>query len=113
MSEDIRDQLQPGMKVRIHQRITEEDTLGNENTRTQIFDGMIISRKHGTEKGATITIRKKVDEYGVEKIFPVYSPIIEEVELVRKMKVCQSQPYYLRDHDKKLDEDKDFEPTQA
>lgn len=113
MSENIRDQLQPGMQVRIHQKVTEEDTLGNENTRTQIFEGMIISRKHGTEQGATITIRKEVSGVGVEKIFPVYSPIIEDIEVLRKMELSQSQPYYLRNHDKKLDEDKDFEATQA
>ncbi|MFB6226328.1 MAG: 50S ribosomal protein L19 [Candidatus Paceibacteria bacterium] len=114
MSEDnIRDKIEPGMVVRLKQRIHEQDAYGNENERTQIFEGMVISRKHGTEKGATMTIRKEVSGVGVEKIFPIYSPIIEEIKIVRNMEVKQSQPYYLRDYDKRLDEQETEQKEEA
>ncbi|MFB6181933.1 MAG: 50S ribosomal protein L19 [Candidatus Magasanikbacteria bacterium] len=101
----IRDNIEPGMEIRLKQRIHEKDAYGNENERTQIFEGTVISRKHGTEKGATMTIRKVVSGVGVEKIYPIYSPIIEEIEILKNQKVRQSQPYYLRDQDKKLKEE--------
>ncbi len=104
----IRDQIEPGMEIRLKQRIKEQDAYGNENERTQIFEGMVISRKHGQEKGATMTIRKVVNGVGVEKIYPIYSPIIEEIKILRQKDVNQAQPYYLRNYGKRL-KDKEVE----
>jgi large subunit ribosomal protein L19 len=74
--------LKPGDTVRIHQKITE-----GEKSRIQIFEGMIIARKHGDEAGGTLTVRKVIDGVGVERIFPIYSPNIDKIEPVRKAKI--------------------------
>jgi len=104
---DIRDDLKSGMIVRVHQKIKETNTKGEEKERIQIFEGIILAIKHGNEPGSTITVRKVSNGVGVEKIFPVYSPIVERIELVRQMKVRQARPFYIRSHKKKLKEVKE------
>lgn len=84
--------IKPGWTIRINQRIKE-----GEKTRVQAFEGMVISQKHGTEAGGTITVRKVSDGIGVEKTFPLYLPSIESVKIVRKTKVRRAKLYYLRD----------------
>jgi len=84
--------IKPGWTIRVSQRIKE-----GEKTRLQAFEGMVISQKHGSEAGATITVRKVSDDIGVEKIFPIYLPSIEDVKVVRKAKVRRAKLYYLRD----------------
>ena len=83
--------LKPGDTVRIHQKITEGD-----KSRIQIFEGMIIARKHGDEAGGTLTVRKVIDGVGVERIFPFYSPNIDKIEPVRKSKTRRSKLYNVR-----------------
>lgn len=104
MTEDIRLNLKPGMIVKVHQKIKEIDVKGQEKERIQIFEGMVLATKHGHEPGATFTVRKVSDGVGVERIFPLYSPVVEKVELVRQMKVRRSKLYFLRDYSKKLKE---------
>ena len=58
---------------------------------------MILARKHGTEAGATLTVRRSANGYGVEKIFPLYSPMIDKIELVKRSKVRRAKLYYIRD----------------
>jgi large subunit ribosomal protein L19 len=77
--------------VRIHQKIIEGD-----KTRIQIFEGMIIARKHGNEAGGTLTVRKVIDGVGVERIFPIYSPNIDKIEVVRQSKSRRSKLYNVR-----------------
>lgn len=101
---DVRNELKPGMIVKVHQKIKELNAKGEEKERIQIFEGIIIAIKHGTEAGATVTVRKETKGYGVEKIFPVHSPVVDKIEFVRQMKVSQSRPYYIRDTKKKLRE---------
>jgi large subunit ribosomal protein L19 len=84
--------LKPGDTVRIHQKITEGD-----KSRIQIFEGMIIARKHGDEAGGTLTVRKVIDGVGVERIFPFYSPNIDKIEPVRKSKTRRAKLYNVRD----------------
>jgi len=101
---DIRGEVKPGMIVRVHQKIKEKNAKGEEKERIQIFEGIVLARKHGTEPGATITVRKVSDGVGVEKVFPVYSPVVAKIGLVREMKVRQARPYYIRSYNKKLKE---------
>lgn len=64
--------------------------------RLQAFEGLVLSRKHGTESGATFTIRKVASGVGVERIFPLYSPNIDKIEIIRKSKTRRSKLYYIR-----------------
>ena len=84
--------LRSGDTVRVWQKIKEGD-----KTRLQAFEGLILSRKHGDEAGATFTVRKSVDGIGVERIFPLYSPTIDEIEIVRRSKVRRSKLYFVRE----------------
>ena len=104
MSEDIRKGLKSGMIVKVHQKIKETNTKGEEKERIQIFEGTILAVKHGSEPGATITVRKISNGIGVEKIFPINSPVVAKIELLREMRVKQAKAGYLRTFKKKLKE---------
>lgn len=104
MSEDIRLSLKPGMIVKVHQKIKETNAKGEEKERIQIFEGTVLAVKHGKENGATVTVRKVTKGMGVEKIFPIHSPVVAKIEFVRQMRVRQAKPYYIRDSKKKLKE---------
>ena len=88
--------LKPGMTVRIHQKIKELNSKGEEKERVQYFEGIIIARKHNKEKGATITVRKISHGVGVEKIFPINLPTITKIELKKVAKVRRAKLYFLR-----------------
>jgi large subunit ribosomal protein L19 len=104
MTQDIRNNLKAGMIVRVHQKIKELNAKGEEKERIQIFEGIVLCVKHGNESGATVTVRKISNGVGVEKIFPIHSPVVAKIELVREMKVTQSRAYYLRNYKKRLKE---------
>jgi len=84
--------LRSGDTVRVWQKIKEGD-----KTRLQAFEGLLLARKHGDEPGATFTVRKVIDGVGVERIFPLYSPVIDEIEVVRRSKVRRSKLYFVRE----------------
>jgi|SRR3989338_3491778 len=84
--------LRPGWTVRIYQKIKEGD-----KTRTQVFEGMVIAKKHGREAGGTITVRKVSGGIGVEKIYPVYLPSVEKIEVIKKAKTRRAKLYYLKE----------------
>jgi len=67
-----------------------------EKIRLQKFEGLVIARKHGKEAGGTFTVRRVASGVGVEKIFPLYSPSIEKIELVKRSDVRRSKLYYIR-----------------
>lgn len=93
LEESIVKQLQPGAKVRVWERIKE-----GEKERQTPFEGIIITRKHGNEIGATFTVRTILQEVGVEKIYPVQSPNILRIEIISpQKKVRRSKLYYLRE----------------
>jgi large subunit ribosomal protein L19 len=104
MSEDIRFSLQPGMIVKVHQKIKETNTKGEEKERIQIYEGTVIAVKHGTGVNATVTVRKMSEGVGVEKIYPIHSPVVEKIEFVRQLKVRRAKPYFIRTYGKKLKE---------
>ena len=64
--------------------------------RTQAFEGMVLARKHGTEIGATFTVRKIASGVGVERIFPLYSPMIDKIEITKKARARRAKLYYVR-----------------
>lgn len=84
--------IRPGDTVKVHQKIKEGD-----KERIQIFEGVVIARKHGKGITSTITVRKVVEQVGVERIFPVHSPFISKIEVVKSGKVRRSKLYYLRE----------------
>lgn len=103
-------EIRPGMTIKVHQRIKEFDTKGNLKERVQVFEGIVIARKHGRQAGATFTVRKiAVGNVGVEKIFPFNCPTIKKVEIIKEYKVRRAKLYYLRNHKKKLKEKKQRE----
>ncbi|MBI2669853.1 MAG: 50S ribosomal protein L19 [Candidatus Yanofskybacteria bacterium] len=84
--------IRPGQTIKVHQKIQE-----GAKTRTQIFEGIVIARKHGKGLGATITVRKISNGIGVERIFPLHTPSVGKFEIVRTSKVRRAKLYYLRD----------------
>ena len=84
--------LQAGDTVRVWQKIVEKD-----KTRLQAFEGLVIARKHGREAGATFTVRRVSSGIGVEKIFPLYSPVIDKIEVVTRSKVRRAKLYHIRE----------------
>ncbi|MDQ5962559.1 MAG: large subunit ribosomal protein [Patescibacteria group bacterium] len=66
-------------------------------TRLQAFEGMVLARKHGTEMGATFTLRKVTSGVGVERVFPLFAPTIDKIELIRRSRTRRSKLYYVRE----------------
>ncbi len=94
-------ELKTGMTVRVYQKIKELTPKGEEKERVQFFDGIIIAKKHGKEKGGTITVRKISDGIGVEKIFPLNLPSLVKIEIKKQAQVRRAKLYFLRDNYKK------------
>ena len=99
-------EIKAGMTVRVHQKIKEKNPKGEEKERIQVFEGMVLGRKHGKEKGATITVRKISEGIGVEKIFPISSPNITKIEIKKQAKVRRAKLGYLKTYKKRLKEKK-------
>jgi len=85
--------LRPGDTVRVWQKIEEEKG----KYRLQVFEGLVLARKHGREPGATFTVRRVLSGIGVEKIFPLYSPMIDRIEIVKRARVRRAKLYYIRE----------------
>lgn len=85
-------EIRAGDTVRVYQKIEEKD-----KTRIQVFEGIVLARKHGNEPGATFTVRRVSGGVGVEKIFPLYSPVIDKIEIVKRSNVRRAKLYYIRD----------------
>jgi len=83
--------IRPGDSVSVYQKIKEGD-----KEKVQTFEGLVIARKHGKEIGATITVRREISGIGCEKIFPIHSPTIEKIEILKRGKVRRAKLYYLR-----------------
>jgi len=84
--------IRSGDTVKVHERIKE-----GKKERVQVFEGLVLARKRGSEPGATITVRRIIDNVGVEKIFPLHSPTIEKIEIKNRAKVRRAKLYFLRE----------------
>lgn len=84
--------IRSGDTIRVWQKIVEKG-----KTRLQAFEGLVIAVKHGKEAGATFTVRKVASGVGVEKIFPLYSPMIDSIETLKRSKVRRAKLYHIRD----------------
>jgi large subunit ribosomal protein L19 len=82
--------FRPGDTVRVHVKIKEGDKY-----RIQVFEGVVIVQKNNGVS-STFTVRKVSSGYGIERIFPLHSPIIEKLEVVKSGKVRRARLYYLR-----------------
>ena len=102
MDEKILEKIKPGAMVTVSERIKEG---GKE--RTSNFKGVVIARKHGKEPGATFTVRATVGGVGVEKVYPIHSPIIAKVQVISSpKKVHRAKLYFLRKISKKKSREK-------
>ncbi|MEK7482236.1 MAG: 50S ribosomal protein L19 [Patescibacteria group bacterium] len=104
------DNIRTGDTVKVYQKIPvfidikvkgkaskDKASAKKESVKIQSFEGIVIARKHGREAGATITVRRVMSGVGVEKIFPLTSPNIEKIEIIKSAKVRRAKLYYLRD----------------
>ncbi|MBP0958874.1 MAG: 50S ribosomal protein L19 [Oscillospiraceae bacterium] len=83
--------IEIGDTVKVHVKIKEGDKF-----RIQIFEGTVIAKKHGGI-AETFTVRRVAHGCGIERVFPVHSPVVSKVEVVRHGKVRRAKLYYLRD----------------
>lgn len=85
-------EFRAGDLVKVHQKIKEGD-----KERIQIFEGLVIARKHGKGINASFTVRKVASGVGVEKVYPLYTPFIEKIEVVKSSKVRRAKLYFIRE----------------
>ena len=102
-------EIRPGDTIRIYQKVMEALNKDKSSAkqkdkampigrqeRLQFFEGVVIAKKHGKGISATITVRNVVSGIGVEKIFPLHSPNIKKIEILRRAKTRRAKLYYLR-----------------
>ncbi|MFI5260289.1 MAG: 50S ribosomal protein L19 [Candidatus Paceibacteria bacterium] len=97
--------IRSGDTVRVIQKIVElkkgkgadKKEKVTKNVRKQTFEGLVLSVKHGTESGAMFTVRAVMSGVGVEKTFPLYTPSIDSIEIVKRSKVRRSKLYFIRE----------------
>lgn len=96
--------IRSGDTVRVWQNIVElkkgkaanKKEVTTKNARKQAFEGLVLAVKHGTEPGAMFTVRKVTSGVGVEKIFPLYSPMIDSIEILRRTRTRRAKLYFIR-----------------
>lgn len=97
--------LRAGDTVRVIQNIvemkkgrgTDKKEKTTKTARKQAFEGLVLAVKHGTEAGATFTVRAMLSGVGVEKTFPLYSPMIDSIEIVKRSRVRRAKLYFIRE----------------
>lgn len=85
-------QFGSGDTVRVWSKIEDKGKY-----RLQAFEGIVLARKHGTGPSATFTVRKVSNGIGVERVFPLFSPMVDKIEITKKSKTRRSKLYYIRD----------------
>jgi large subunit ribosomal protein L19 len=91
-----RDEIQAGDTVKIYQKTRVTGGKDKNKEKIQIFEGLVLARKHGKGINATITVRKVIAGIGVEKILPIHSPNIDKIEIMKRGKARRAKLYYLR-----------------
>ncbi len=92
IKQEILNKIKPGAEVKVFEVVKDKD-----RERSSIFRGRVLARKHGSEAGATFTVRATVAGVGVEKVYPIRSPLINKVEVISSpKKIHRSKLYYLR-----------------
>jgi large subunit ribosomal protein L19 len=95
--------LSSGMTVRVYEKIKDIDPKGKERTRVQVFEGIILAVKKPHTPSGTILVRKiSHSNVGVEKIFPIHSPLIDKIEIVKQIKTRRAKLYFLPSYKKRL-----------
>lgn len=97
--------IRSGDTVRVVQNIvemkkgrgTDKKEKTTKNARKQTFEGLVLSTKHGKEAGGMFTVRATLSGVGVEKTFPLYSPVIDSIEIVKRSRVRRSKLYFIRE----------------
>lgn len=97
--------IRAGDTVRVWQKIEElkkskganKKEVVTKNYRKQAFEGLVLAVKHGSEPGAMFTVRKVASGVGVEKIFPLYSPMIDSIEVLRRTRTRRAKLYFIRE----------------
>lgn len=84
--------IRAGDTVRVWQKIEEKGKI-----RLQAFEGLVLAVKHGSEAGGTFTVRRVASGVGVEKIFPLYAPMIDKIEIIKRATVRRAKLYYIRE----------------
>jgi len=85
-------EIKPGQTVKVYQRVKE----GNKE-RIQPFEGLVIAQKHGRGLNGTFTVRKIAEGVGVERIYPLHSPTIDKIEILKTSEVRRAKLYYMRE----------------
>ena len=110
MDKAILDQIKPGAQVKVHELVKEapvaakkgakktKDDGKRPKVRMSVFSGIVLARRHGNEAGGSFTVRSVIAGDGVEKSYPINSPLISKVEIVSSpKKVHRAKLFYLRD----------------
>jgi len=96
-------ELRSGMTVRVYEKIKDIDPKGKERTRVQVFEGMILAVKKPKTPAGTILVRKiSHNNVGVEKIFPLQSPLVDKIEIMKEIKTRRAKLYFLPTYKKRL-----------
>ncbi len=96
-------QIKPGMTVKVHEKIKDIDAKGKERTRVQVFEGIVLAVKKPKTPSGTILVRKiSSNNIGVEKIFPIHSPLIDTIEVLKTIKTRRSKLYFLPSYKKRV-----------
>lgn len=106
---DIAVKIKPGARVRVYERVPAESAAAagkkkgakekshSRVGRTSKFEGIVLSRKHGSESGASFRVRATILSVGVEKVYPLHAPTIEKVQILSSpRKVHRAKLYYMR-----------------
>ena len=95
--------IAPGMVVRVHEKIEDVNAKGEKRERIQIFEGLVLGVR-GASTSRTMTVRKDTNGYGVEKIYPLTSPNISKIEIVKQYQVRRAKLTFVKDFARKLKE---------
>ncbi|MBI4991805.1 MAG: 50S ribosomal protein L19 [Candidatus Harrisonbacteria bacterium] len=97
LSKEVLEKIKSGAIIKVFEKVKEGD-----KERVAQFSGLVLARKHGSELGATFTVRATLAGVGVEKVYPINSPAIEKIVIVKSpKKVSRAKLYYIRDLSRK------------